>query len=151
MGFQAGLKAFTAAVVGGIGNLPGAVLGGLVIGLAESFATGYLSSTFQDAIVFVILIAVMIVRPSGLLGRRGGAEGLDGATTTARPSGPEPRQPRIGVDEWVASHEERREQRHRRLGRVRERGSSACRAPALFARLRRRRGARCRCSRATTT
>ena len=69
MGFQAGLFAFTAAVVGGIGNLPGAVLGGILIGLAESFATGYLSSTFQEAIVFAILIAVMLVRPSGLLGR----------------------------------------------------------------------------------
>jgi branched-chain amino acid transport system permease protein len=69
MGFQAGLFAFTAAVVGGIGNLPGAVLGGLLIGLAQSFATGYLSSTFQEAIVFAILIAVMLVRPSGLLGR----------------------------------------------------------------------------------
>jgi branched-chain amino acid transport system permease protein len=69
MGFQAGLFAFTAAVVGGIGNLPGAVLGGLLIGLAESFATGYLSSTFQQAIVFALLIAVMLLRPSGLLGR----------------------------------------------------------------------------------
>jgi branched-chain amino acid transport system permease protein len=69
MGFQAGLFAFTAAVVGGIGNLPGSVLGGLVIGLAEAFATGYVSSTFQQAIVFAILIAVMLVRPSGLLGR----------------------------------------------------------------------------------
>ena len=69
MGFQAGLFAFTAAVVGGIGNLPGAVLGGLLIGLAEAFATGYLSSTFQQAIVFAILIGVMLARPSGLLGR----------------------------------------------------------------------------------
>jgi branched-chain amino acid transport system permease protein len=69
MGFAAGLKAFTAAVVGGIGNIPGAVLGGVVIGLAEAFATGYASSTFQDAIVFAILIGVMLVRPSGLLGR----------------------------------------------------------------------------------
>jgi len=69
MGFDAGLKAFTAAVVGGIGNLPGAVIGGLVIGLTEAFATGYVSSTFQDAIVFLILIAIMILRPSGLFGR----------------------------------------------------------------------------------
>jgi branched-chain amino acid transport system permease protein len=69
MGFDAGLKAFTAAVIGGIGNLPGAVLGGLTIGLAESFTIGYVSSTFSDAIVFVILIAVMILRPSGLFGR----------------------------------------------------------------------------------
>ena len=69
MGFQAGLFAFTAAVVGGIGNLPGAVLGGLLIGLAEAFATGYLSSTFQQAIVFALLMAVMLIRPSGLLGR----------------------------------------------------------------------------------
>jgi branched-chain amino acid transport system permease protein len=69
MGFQAGLFAFTAAVVGGIGNLPGAVVGGLVIGLAEAFATGYVSSTFQQAILFAILIAVLIARPSGLFGR----------------------------------------------------------------------------------
>jgi branched-chain amino acid transport system permease protein len=69
MGFNAGLKAFTAAVVGGIGNLPGAVIGGLAIGLAEAFTIGFLSSTFSDAIVFVLLIAVMILRPSGLLGR----------------------------------------------------------------------------------
>jgi len=69
MGFDAGLKAFTAAVVGGIGSLPGAVAGGFIIGLTEAFATGYLSSTFQDAIVFVILIAMMILRPSGLFGR----------------------------------------------------------------------------------
>ena len=69
MGFQAGLKAFTAAVVGGIGNLPGAVIGGLAIGLAESFSIGYLSSAFSDALVFLLLIAVMILRPSGLLGR----------------------------------------------------------------------------------
>jgi branched-chain amino acid transport system permease protein len=69
MGFEAGLLAFTAAVIGGIGSLPGAVVGGLVIGLAESFTIGYLSSTFSDALVFAILIAVMILRPTGLFGK----------------------------------------------------------------------------------
>jgi branched-chain amino acid transport system permease protein len=69
IGFLAGLKAFTAAVVGGIGSIPGAMLGGLVIGMAESFITGYVSSTYSNLIVFGILIAVMLVRPSGLLGR----------------------------------------------------------------------------------
>jgi branched-chain amino acid transport system permease protein len=69
LGFIAGLKAFTAAVVGGIGSIPGAMLGGMVIGLAESFATGYISSTYQNLIVFGILILVMLLRPSGLLGR----------------------------------------------------------------------------------
>jgi branched-chain amino acid transport system permease protein len=69
IGFIAGLKAFTAAVVGGIGSIPGAMLGGMVIGLAESFATGYISSTYQNLIVFGILILVMLLRPSGLLGR----------------------------------------------------------------------------------
>jgi branched-chain amino acid transport system permease protein len=68
MGFTAGLKAFTAAVVGGIGNIPGAMLGGLLIGLAEAFTAGYISTTFQNLIVFGILIVVMLVRPTGLLG-----------------------------------------------------------------------------------
>ncbi|MGH3091963.1 MAG: branched-chain amino acid ABC transporter permease, partial [Gaiellaceae bacterium] len=68
MGFIAGLKGFTAAVIGGIGNIPGAMLGGLLIGLAEAFSAAYISSTFQNLIVFGILIAVMLVRPSGLLG-----------------------------------------------------------------------------------
>jgi branched-chain amino acid transport system permease protein len=69
IGFIAGLKAFTAAVVGGIGSIPGAMLGGLVIGVAESFVTGYISSTYTNLIVFGILIVVMLVRPSGLLGQ----------------------------------------------------------------------------------
>jgi branched-chain amino acid transport system permease protein len=68
MGFTAGLKAFTAAVIGGIGNIPGAMLGGLLIGLAEAFTAAYISSTFQNLIVFGLLIAVMLLRPSGLLG-----------------------------------------------------------------------------------
>jgi len=69
IGFIAGLKAFTAAVVGGIGSIPGAMLGGLLIGLAESFVTGYLSSTYSNLLVFLLLIAVMLVRPRGLLGQ----------------------------------------------------------------------------------
>jgi branched-chain amino acid transport system permease protein len=68
MGFVAGLKGFTAAVIGGIGNIPGAMLGGLVIGLAEAFTASYISSTFQNLIVFGILIVVMLVRPTGILG-----------------------------------------------------------------------------------
>jgi len=69
IGFIVGLKAFTAAVVGGIGSIPGAMLGGLVIGVAESMVTGYISSTYTNLIVFGLLIVVMLVRPSGLLGR----------------------------------------------------------------------------------
>src|SRR5215211_369516 len=69
MGFIAGLKGFTAAVVGGIGSIPGAMLGGILIGLAEAFITGYVSSTFQDVFVFSILIVLLLVRPSGLLGK----------------------------------------------------------------------------------
>ena len=68
MGFQAGLKAFTAAVIGGIGNIPGAMLGGFAVGLAESLAQGYVSSEFKDVIVFGVLIAFMLLRPQGLLG-----------------------------------------------------------------------------------
>ena len=67
--FIAGLKAFTAAVVGGIGSIPGAMLGGLLLGVAESFITGYISSTYTNLFVFALLIAVMLVRPTGLLGR----------------------------------------------------------------------------------
>lgn len=69
IGFIAGLKAFTAAVVGGIGSIPGAMIGGLLIGIAESFITGYVSSTYTNLLVFGLLIAVMLVRPTGLFGR----------------------------------------------------------------------------------
>jgi branched-chain amino acid transport system permease protein len=70
MGFLAGLKGFTAAVVGGIGSIPGAMLGGLIVGLTESFATGYFGGQWGDVTVFAILIFVLLVRPTGLLGTR---------------------------------------------------------------------------------
>ncbi len=69
MGILYGLKAFVAAVLGGIGSIPGAVLGGLLIGISEVMTVGYLSSTYRDAIAFGILILVLILRPQGLLGR----------------------------------------------------------------------------------
>ena len=68
MGFVAGLKGFTAAVVGGIGSIPGAMLGGLLVGLVESWAKGYLNGNVADLVVFGILIGVMLIRPQGLLG-----------------------------------------------------------------------------------
>jgi branched-chain amino acid transport system permease protein len=69
MGIPYGLKAFVAAVLGGIGSIPGAVLGGLLIGTSEVMVVGYLSSTYRDAIAFGILILVLLLRPQGLLGR----------------------------------------------------------------------------------
>lgn len=71
MGFMAGLKAFAAAVLGGIGSLPGALLGGLIVGVSESMAATFLGSTYRDSIAFIILIIVLIVRPNGLFGRKG--------------------------------------------------------------------------------
>jgi branched-chain amino acid transport system permease protein len=68
MGFSAGMKAFTAAVLGGIGSLPGAVLGGLVLGVAESLGTTLLAPVYKDAIAFAILILALILRPGGILG-----------------------------------------------------------------------------------
>jgi branched-chain amino acid transport system permease protein len=70
MGILPGLKAFVAAVLGGIGNLPGAVLGGLIIGIVETFVSGYISSTYRDAIAFAVLILVLLIKPSGLLGKK---------------------------------------------------------------------------------
>ena len=69
IGFLAGLKAFTAAVVGGIGSIPGAMIGGMFIGICESFSLSYISSRYADLIVFGILITVMLVRPTGLFGQ----------------------------------------------------------------------------------
>ncbi|MBI5710579.1 MAG: branched-chain amino acid ABC transporter permease [Candidatus Eisenbacteria bacterium] len=69
MGVMPGLKAFVAAVLGGIGNIPGAVLGGLVMGVAEVLVVGYVSPTYRDAIAFVLLIIILLVRPAGILGK----------------------------------------------------------------------------------
>jgi branched-chain amino acid transport system permease protein len=69
MGIFPGLKAFVAAVLGGIGNLAGAALGGLIIGLTETLVVGYISPTFRDAIAFSILILILLFKPSGIMGR----------------------------------------------------------------------------------
>ena len=69
IGFLAGIKAFVAAVLGGIGSIPGAVLGSLVLGWTESFATGYISSDYEDVFAFAFLILILIFKPEGLLGR----------------------------------------------------------------------------------
>lgn len=69
IGFNAGIKAFTAAVLGGIGSIPGAMVGGLVLGLAESFGTGYISSDYESVFAFAILILILIFKPDGILGR----------------------------------------------------------------------------------
>jgi len=69
MGILPGLKAFVAAVLGGIGNIPGAVVGGLIMGVAEVLVTGYLSPTYRDAIAFVLLIFILLVRPAGIFGK----------------------------------------------------------------------------------
>jgi branched-chain amino acid transport system permease protein len=70
IGFIAGIKAFVAAVLGGIGSMPGAVLGSLVLGWTESFFTGYISSDYEDVFAFLFLVFILIFRPSGILGRK---------------------------------------------------------------------------------
>jgi branched-chain amino acid transport system permease protein len=69
MGIMPGIKAFVAAVLGGIGSIPGAMIGGLLMGISEYMVVGYISSTYRDAIAFVILIIVLLIKPAGLLGR----------------------------------------------------------------------------------
>lgn len=69
IGFIAGIKAFVAAVLGGIGSMPGAVLGSMVLGMSESFFTGYISSDYEDVFAFLFLVFTLIFRPSGILGR----------------------------------------------------------------------------------
>lgn len=69
MGVFAGLKGFTAAVIGGIGSIPGAMLGGLILGIVEALVTGYLDPTYSDFLAFLILVVMLIVRPRGILGK----------------------------------------------------------------------------------
>jgi len=69
IGFMAGMKAFTAAVLGGIGSIPGAMLGGLILGVAEALTSAYLSSEYKDVVSFALLIVVLLVLPTGILGR----------------------------------------------------------------------------------
>jgi branched-chain amino acid transport system permease protein len=70
MGMMPGLKAFVAAVLGGIGSVPGAMLGGFILGIAETMTKGFISSQYSDAISFSILIIVLLIKPSGLLGKK---------------------------------------------------------------------------------
>ena len=69
IGFLAGIKAFTAAVLGGIGSIPGAMLGGVLLGLAETFAAAYISSQYKDIVAFGLLVFILLFRPTGLLGK----------------------------------------------------------------------------------
>jgi branched-chain amino acid transport system permease protein len=69
MGVMPGLKAFVAAVLGGIGNITGAMLGGLIIGMAEVMAVGYGQSTYRDAIAFIILVLILLLKPTGIMGK----------------------------------------------------------------------------------
>jgi branched-chain amino acid transport system permease protein len=69
IGYIAGIKAFTAAVLGGIGNIPGAMLGGIILGIVESTGAAYISSEYKDAYAFIILIVILLIKPSGILGK----------------------------------------------------------------------------------
>lgn len=69
IGFMAGLKAFTAAVLGGIGSIPGAMLGGLILGVTEAFTAGYFSTEYKDVVAFSLLVLILLFRPTGILGK----------------------------------------------------------------------------------
>jgi branched-chain amino acid transport system permease protein len=70
MGMMPGLKAFVAAILGGIGSIPGAMLGGFILGITETFTRGFISSQYADALSFSILIIVLLIKPTGILGKK---------------------------------------------------------------------------------
>jgi len=70
MGYLLGMKAFSAAILGGIGSIPGAVMGGFVIGIIESLGAGYISSGYRDAYAFIVMIIILVIRPSGIMGKK---------------------------------------------------------------------------------
>ena len=69
-GWSYGLKAFIAAILGGIGNIPGAMIGGLILGVSEALASAYIAVAWKDVVAFLVLILILIIRPTGLLGER---------------------------------------------------------------------------------
>ena len=69
MGIMPGMKAFVAAVLGGIGIIPGAMTGGIILGVVEAMVSGFISSTFRDAAAFAILIIILLIKPTGLFGK----------------------------------------------------------------------------------
>ena len=75
MGVMLGIKGFSATILGGLGSAPGAVLGGIIIGLLESFGAGYISSGLKDAITFSAILAILLIRPSGILGEKNVGKG----------------------------------------------------------------------------
>lgn len=75
MGIMLGIKGFSATILGGLGSAPGAVIGGLIIGLLESFGAGYISSGLKDAIAFSVILALLLIRPSGILGEKNVGKG----------------------------------------------------------------------------
>ena len=120
IGFVAGLKGFTAAVIGGIGSIPGAMAGGLILGFAESYTQGYISTKWSDLIVFSILIALHDLPAAGPARHERTSARYDVTTRRHLPTRPDGG-PAVGQDEWVARHAERPLLPSGRLGTVEER------------------------------